>query len=319
MASDSSIIFSYVLDGKGGGRLPDEASDNDSRPVWTHIDYSAADAREVLAGNGLEPYIVDTLIREESRPSAVAVGEGLMVVLRGINRNAGANPEDMVSIRIWIAADRMLSVRQRRLIAAKEIADELSEHHGPATVSDLLIAIIERLADGIAMFVDDIEARMESLEDAIDAGASLDIRRDISAVRRQLASVRRYLSPQRDALESLYRLGNKLLDTQQLFAVREQSDRITRYIEDLDLVRERSLVAQEDVMNRISQEQNARTYVFSVVASIFLPITFISGVFGMNTAGLPGLEHEAAFWFVAAGMAAISIGTILWLRARKWF
>jgi len=58
-----------------------------------------------------------------------------------------------------------------------------------------------------------------------------------------------------------------------LYLVREQSDRITRYVEDLDFVRERALVVQEELFNRISQEQNTRTYVLSIVATIFLPIT----------------------------------------------
>jgi zinc transporter len=58
---------------------------------------------------------------------------------------------------------------------------------------------------------------------------------------------------------------------------------------------------------------------FSVFASIFLPITFISGMFGMNTAGLPGLEDESAFWIVAAAMGAVSIGIVIWMRAKRWF
>ena len=318
MSQNDSIIFSYALDGQGGC-LP--AEQQGSQPLWTHVDMTSRDARRLLIDDGLEEYVVDTLVREESRPHTTAVGDGLVVILRGINRNAGADPEDMVSVRIWLERERILSVRQRKLMAAQETAEILldAQQRGPTSTTELLIAIINRLADGIAQFVDDLEARMEEYEDQIEQGDSTVIRSDVSAVRRQVAQVRRYLAPQRDALESLFRLGNKLLDSEQLFAVREQSDRIMRYIEDLDLVRERTLVAQEELMNRISQEQNARTYVFSVVAAIFLPITFISGVFGMNTAGLPGLEHPAAFWIVAGVMTAISVGVIIWLRLKRWF
>ena len=78
----------------------------------------------------------------------------------------------------------------------------------------------------------DIEARMEEYEDRIEEGAPADIRSEIAAIRRQIAQVRRYLAPQRDALDSLHRIGSKLLDEEQLFAVREQCDRIMRYIEE---------------------------------------------------------------------------------------
>jgi len=91
------------------------------------------------------------------------------------------------------------------------------------------------------------------------------------------------------AVEALHRQAGFLLNANELYQVREQSDRITRYVEDLDLVRERELVLQEELLNRISQEQNALTYLLSIVAAIFLPITFIS------------------------------VATLIWLRHNRWF
>ena len=319
MSDQSCILFMYQLDGKGGCAATDNLAITDTG-TWTHVDYSVPQAQATLMDAGLEEYVANTLVREESRPHAVAVGEGLMLVLRGINRNAGGDPEDMVSVRIWVDSQRMISVRQRRLMAARETADALLHNQGPATIPDLLIAIISNLADGIAGFVDDLEARMELLENAIEVDADTNTRSEISAIRRETAAVRRYLAPQRDALDTLARIGNKLLDTEQLFALREQSDRIARYIEDLDLVRERSLVTQEELMNLISQEaERAHLCVIGSGCHFFCPITFISGVFGMNTAGLPGLETETAFWWVAGAMLLISIAVVLWLRAKKWF
>ena len=245
--------------------------------------------------------------------------DGLLIVLRGINRNAGADPEDMVSLRIWIERDHMISVRQRQVIAAREVFVELKNGNGPKNLAELLTRLIERLADGIAVFVDDIEERIEQHEADVETGEPQNIRSDVSAIRRQLATVRRFLAPQRDALDALFRQGKSFLDEDKLYLVREQSDRITRYVEDLDLVRERALVVQEELFNRISQEQNARTYVLSIVAAIFLPITFISGVFGMNVAGLPGLEDINSFWIVSGVMLATSVAILIGLRWKKWF
>ncbi len=318
MTASSPILFALALDGAGGARplTIDEFAEAEQR--WVHLDFSSPQARKLLEKHGIESYVVDTLTRSESRPHTISVGDGLMIVLRGINRNAGADPEDMVSIRIWMQPDRLFTIRQRPIKAAQEVRQELQAGHGPVSITDVLIATITHLADGIALFVDKIEERMESYEDIIGE-ARMEVRGEISAVRRQIAAVRRYLAPQRDALESLNRLASKLLDTEQVFALREQSDRMTRYLEDLDLVRERALVAQEELMNRIAQEQNTRTYLFTIVAAIFLPITFISGMFGMNTAGLPGLEDGRAFWLVSGAMAVIAVGVVVWLRFKKWF
>lgn len=319
MTEENGLVFALALDGKGGASAVPAETFAGSLPAWMHLDYTSKNARCLLEAQGLESYVIDTLVRFESRPHTVAVGEGLLVVLRGINRNAGADPEDMVSIRIWVEPGRILTVRQRPIMAAQAVRAELEEGRGPDSITELLIAIIAGLADGIAMFVDDIEARMDTCEDAVEEGRGGSVRSTISGIRRQVAAVRRYLAPQRDSLESLNRLANRFLNAEQVFELRELSDRVTRYIEDLDLVRERALVSQEELMNRVAEQQNTRTYLFTVVATIFLPITFISGVFGMNTADLPGLEGEHAFWYVAGAMGAIAAAVTVWLRLKRWF
>jgi len=319
MTDETCYLFGCTLDGRGGATNVDESIESATPPHWAHIDYSSEQARGWLTARGLEPFVIDTLIRNESRPNLAAVDDGLLIVLRGINRNAGADPEDMVSLRIWIERDSMISVRQRQVIAAREVFVELENGNGPKNLAELLTRLIERLADGIAVFVDDIEERIEQHEADVETGEPQNIRTDVSAIRRQLATVRRFLAPQRDALDALFRQGKSFLDEDKLYLVREQSDRITRYVEDLDLVRERALVVQEELFNRISQEQNARTYVLSIVAAIFLPITFISGVFGMNVAGLPGLEDINSFWIVSGVMLAISVAILIGLRMKRWF
>ena len=319
MAKSDSMVFALGLDEQGrGAPLTEETLDN-ARPAWLHLDYSAPTAQPQLQALGLPTHVVNTLIRQESRPHALVVGEGLMIILRGINRNAGANPEDMVSLRLWLDKDRLVSVRQRPVKAAQELRAELEAGNGPCTLPRLVVEIVTRLTDGIALFVDDAEERLERLESLVDDRVPGDLPGEISTLRRQIASVRRYLAPERDALESLIRLAKGFFDDMEVYALREQADRITRYVEDLDLVRERALVTRDELMNRLAQEQNTRTYLFTIVAAVFLPITFISGVFGMNTAGLPGLDDPRAFWIVAGAMAAIAVTVTVWLRLKRWF
>ncbi|MDT8399817.1 MAG: CorA family divalent cation transporter, partial [Pseudomonadales bacterium] len=109
-----------------------------------------------------------------------------------------------------------------------------------------------------------------------------------------------------------------IMDEENAYRLHEQSDRIMRYVEDIDLVRERALVLQEELMNRIAQEQNARMYMLSIVAVIFMPVTFVTGVFGMNVAGLPGLEQPGAFMQVVAVMSLIVAGVLWLLRRKRW-
>jgi zinc transporter len=131
--------------------------------------------------------------------------------------------------------------------------------------------------------------------------------------------VRRFLAPQREALEALARQARDILGEDCIAAVREQSDRIARYVEDLDLVRERAMVLQEELLNRNVEQQNARMYVLAILSAIFLPITFITGLFGMNVAGLPGTRDAHAFGFVLAIMAAALAVAVALMRRKHWF
>jgi zinc transporter len=315
--TDPCFVFGYLLDGAGGGKQIDE-SFSDEGPVWLHIDYSTGSAEQWLRDRGVETQIVESLVRGDTRPRTFKTDDGVLIVLRGININPGADPEDMVSVRILMEPNRIISVRQRRLLSVQDVRDSIEKGRGPRNLPDVVTDLIERLADRISSFVDDIEERVAQYETAVESRSLSEIRAEVSALRRQTATVRRFLAPQRDALDTLYRQSEGILDEKHVYAVREQADRITRYVEDLDLVRERALVVQEELLNRVAQEQNARMYVLSIVAAVFLPITFITGVFGMNVAGLPGVENETAFWVVIAAMLAVSVGALILLRFWRW-
>ena len=313
----SCYVFGLVLNGDGSGTKATEA-EVDGKPLWLHIDYSEDDSVPWLRGLGVPETVIDSLVRLDSRPRAMAVGEGLMLILRGVNANPGERPEDMVSIRFWLEKDRLISVRQRKVFSAQDIKTELEKGIGPCTIQDLITHFIEKLADRIADYVDDMESKITDHEAMIEKSDPLHFRSEVSALRRQAALVRRYLAPQRDALDTFYRQCRNILDEENAYYLHEQSDRIIRYVEDLDLVRERALVLQEELMNLIAQQQNDRMYVLSIVAAIFLPISFVTGLFGMNVAGLPGLDEPAAFMLVSGFMLAVVAIILVLFRIKKW-
>ena len=313
--TEGSLVFACALDGAGGCLPVDTAS---GRPQWHHLDYSKEGAAERLADLGLEQTLVESLTRTDSRPRTLELAGGLLVILRGVNTNPGADPEDMVSLRLWIEPQRLISVRQYRLLSVQDLRTELLAGQGARSIPELVVHLIQRLADRIATFVDCIEEQVETFEEALATGISAELRSGISALRRQTAQVRRFLTPQREALEVLARLARERLGEAYAAGLREQSDRIARYVEDLDLVRERAVVLHEELLNRNAEQQNARMYLLAIVTAIFLPITFITGLFGMNVAGLPGTEDSRAFEIVLLIMLALLVAVVIWMRRKRW-
>lgn len=109
-----------------------------------------------------------------------------------------------------------------------------------------------------------------------------------------------------------------LTDEDSLALVRE-ADRLTRYLEDLDLARQRVIVRQRgELLRQLARQQNARMYLLSVVAAMYLPLTFITGLLGMNVGGLPGLDNPRGFAVSATIMVIAAIVSLIYFRLRKW-
>lgn len=318
------FLHAYVLDRKGGRRIIDSPGIADWTPdqglLWVHIDVNDEASRQWLkTKSGLAPAIVQSLLALETRPRAQVSDKGTLVVLRGVNLNPGDNPEDMVSVRIWLERDRIISTRRRRLLSVQDVRAALDEGTGPATSGALLTSLLGRLTDRIGDFVNALEDRISEAEDRAEAGDVEMLRRNNTVLRRQVAGVRRFLAPQRDALDRLYRQAGTLFSDAESNELREEAERMTRYLEDIELARERLVVMQEEFLALQAQEQNSRMYVLSVVAAIFLPLTFVTGLLGMNVGGLPGLESPSGFLASVVVMGVAVAVLIVFFRWKKWF
>lgn len=317
------FLWYYHLDGMGGGEnrsVPNVSlSPNSQGFDWWHLESNAVDTVNWLQSANLDPRIIEALTMDETRPKSMKLAGGTLVVLRGVNTNPGADPEDMVSIRIWFTNHLLISTRKsgRKLLSVQDVRATIDSNAGPGTVGELLGMLIERLADRINHVVEGIEDALEDIERNLDRTHIANVRKNLLLTRQQSAAIRRYLAPQREAMGLLIQKDDVFsqLETHFLFL---QTDRITRYIESLDLARERAIVLQGEIQNQIAEEQNQRVYVLSVVAALFLPLSFLTGVFGMNVAGLPGTNSPYAFTYLALFMFAIALLLIGYMRWKKW-
>ena len=323
-ASNPNFLHAMILDGTGNGKDVDTETvrqwSGEHGVLWIHMDVADDASADWLAEQSDLPAVaVEALLAGETRPRSTFSDHGLLIVLRGVNTNPGADAEDMVSVRVWLDANRIITSRRRQLLSIQDVRKSLASGEGPTSSGDFLGALVERLADRIGDFVDSIEDRMDAAEEEIASGRSLGFRQRLSALRRQIAHVRRFLAPQRDALDRLNRQTCAWLTEPNAHSLRQEADRITRYLEDLDLAKERAIVLQEELLSQIAQEQNARMYVLSVVAAIFLPLTFVTGLLGMNVGGLPGLESKLGFIWSVVVMAVAAVGLVFFFRWKKWF
>ena len=161
-------------------------------------------------------------------------------------------------------------------------------------------------------------AEIEDKLDNVNAHQKIelrDIRHPLLDLRRTTITLRRYLAPQRDAISTMAQLDEEWIDTRTKNRLREVMDRFSRITEELDEIRERSLVVQDELANRISYRMEKTMYVLTIVATVMLPLGLVTGLLGINVGGIPGAETSWAFWAVSLGLLGIA-GAEVWIFRR---
>ena len=295
------------------------AHDSDYDFVWLHLNMVNEEARAWIRAQKDIPYAAaSALLAGETRPRVTSFDKGIVVNLRGVNLNEGAEPEDMVSVRIWMSEHWIITTRRRRLKAAQDVRDDIQGGVQVANPGAIVARLAAKLTERAEPYVQEIEDEVDSLEEAMLGDGGHGLRAKLADTRQAAVLFRRFIAPQRDALNRLAADDSQLFDQHTKIELREVADRVTRMTEDIDAARERAMVLQDQLTDQRAEEMNRNMMVLSVVAAIFLPLGFLTGLFGINVGGMPGVDDPAAFWMVVASCGVIGVALLLVFRLMKW-
>ncbi len=321
MGEHDGLLWAYRIDPLGEAveiGWDQLAEDPGDAYHWIHFDLDAPDVqRWLVEKSGLSELECEVVMADETRPRTTAMRDGLVINLRGVNLNPGADPEDMVAVRLWVDGRRVITIRRRRLIALEDVRAQLSLGGGATSVGELVADVANALFVRAAGVLGDLDEELDDIEESLGSSSN-NTRTQLLELRRQAIALRRYLAPQRDALAQLANERVDWLDERDRLHVREALDRTTRLVEDLEAARERAAVAQEEIANRLAEELNSRMYALSIIAGIFLPLSFATGLLGINVAGIPGSETPWAFAAVCGGLALIGVVELFLFRRLRW-
>jgi zinc transporter len=286
--------------------------------VWVHFDDCDATTQEWLKGpGGLPDLVVAALIATETRPRMDQIDGGALVNLRGPDAGVETTPDLLSSIRLWVAKGRIFSVTRRDLAAldAIEAGFGSGKVHDPGDfVATLAAEITEELDPDVAKLGD----TLDDCEERVGERGSLALRRRIAVARRRAIGYRRFLSPQRVALEKLATLDVDWLDDGDRMHLNEAADRAARMTEELEAIRERAALLHEQLTDLRAETIDTRSLVIAVVAMVFLPLTFLTGLVGMNVP-IPFAQVPYIFEIIVGGCVALSAAIALYFTRARWF
>ncbi|MBR7890062.1 zinc transporter ZntB [Marinomonas sp. A79] len=318
------LVHNLELDGQGGAQslpatnLPTTLPSAGCR--WVHLDCSESEGRDWLSGlEGIPDTAIEALFAEETRPRTVKMGSGLLLTLRGVNLNPESNPSDMVSLRMWVTPHFIVSSRRRKLLSVQDVVQDLVNNQGPIDSADIVATLTETLTARMATVITGLEDELSDLEESIGEGIESDQRDSLVQRRLETIRLRRFLVPQKEAIIKLAQESLSWMTAHQTAQVQEAANDITRYVEGLESLRERCLLMQEEFANLQAEKMNARMYVLSILSGIFMPLGFLTGLFGINIGGMPGTESGDAFWLFCIALVVLGGGQFVLMRKSRWF
>ncbi|MGC1096662.1 zinc transporter ZntB [Pantoea agglomerans] len=315
----SDAIISCQLDGKGGMiPIAEDEVIQCEQPCWLHLNYTHRKSAEWLQSTPQIPDAVrDALAGDSMRPRVSRLGDGFMIVLRSVNHNSDARRDQLVVMRVFINDKLIVSTRRRKVSAVDEVLTELQNGNGPIDCGSWLVDICDALTDHTSEFIEDLHDKIIELEDAL-LDQRMPARGELGLLRKQLIVMRRYMAPQRDVYARLASEKLAWMDDSERRRMQEIADRLGRGLDDLDAGVARTAILADEVASAMAESMNRRTYTMSLMAMIFLPATFLTGLFGVNLGGIPGGEWRYGFSIFCLLLVALAVGVAGYLRKRRW-
>lgn len=310
-----------IFDGKGGVRRHDLPGEPPKAPLRGFVlisGNSRAPEFRVWMKNELGDFHADLLSAPSTRARCTVVGDKALVVLRVAR--PGAEPDDMGRQLM------SLLIEKGRVTIASElnVADFLglpkweSSHHAPVSPADLIARLGLRAADRLEPLVEVLGDRLDNIEEALIVENTATAQSRLSHLRRTMINFRRMVWPLRDTLNTLEIEDLSFFSARDRMRLREASARSARLGDELQAMSERAVLVHEQIIDARSEQMNRTMLILAAVTVVFMPLTLITGVLGMNVGGIPFAESPQAFWAVCLGLAFLSVSIVVWMRRQRW-
>jgi magnesium transporter len=292
--------------------------------TWIHLDAPTLEEATLLAERfGWHPLDLEDVLSRRQRPKVDEYPDYLFGVLhfpvydKAIQRLNAAELDFFVGNGYLVTLPAVELLPVTRLFGRCQEDRELREQLFSKGSGYLLYHILDDLFDYCFPILDKIGHKLDSIEDDMFEKRAEEVVRDLSNVKQEIISYRKIIKPERSTLRLLERQIERFLpeDLELYFDdIVDASERIWDLLDNFKEVVEALEDTNESV---ISHRQNDVLRILTVVSVVLLPLTLITGIFGMNVR-FPGWETATAFWVISGGMLALAAGLIAFFRYKRW-
>jgi zinc transporter len=315
-AESDALICAFRLepfDTLGSDALAFEPSPN--APAWLHFNLLDNRARRHLEQRpALDAEGRETLLSAEPRVHVQYFSGGFAAILGDLHHDFHVDPEGFGLLGVYVDESVIITCRRHRVRSIDRLRQALQREPRSTTPLAVFTELLDRIVEGFVEVIASLAERVEQAEDRVLAGRAVDPASELGHVRRVLVRLRRHASANRGALHPLSQRIARACDDELRQRLSDVIARLDAAGQDMELVAERARLLQEELAGRLGEATNRNLYVLSVVTTALLPITLITGIFGMNVGGLPLRDSEHGFWWVMLGIGITVVTTLRLLR-----
>lgn len=286
--------------------------------IWLHFNLSDARARRWLLEATFLPESLRELWREHDGNRRVEmVDDGLLLVVADFTYDDASDPSEVAPLWCFASSHLLITARLHPLKSADELRLQMRSYTTASSGIDLAAQLLDIRTNRVKRLANEMTDQLDNIEDRILAGKIEQQRELLGRNRRLCARLRREFAPERSDLNRfLHRPSGPLAEADRE-TLQSSTETLAFALEEIAEIYERSKLLQEELASRLAESTGRNLYVLSIVTAVMLPMTLVTGIFGMNVGGLPGLHGDHAFgWVMLLILAsgAVTLAAFFWRR-----
>jgi len=292
--------------------------------TWINIDgIHEVDIIEKLGTHfGLHPLLLEDILNTEQRPKMEDYGDYIFVVLKMLYRGEGRNEIEAEQVSLILGSNFVISFQEREGDVFDPVRDRIRKNKGrirKAGADYLTYALLDAIIDNYFIILESIGENIEDTEQRLAANPTPETLQLIHALKKEMIFLRKSIWPLREVVSGLERCESSLIDESTGAYLRDVYDHTIQVIDTVESFRDMVSGMLDIYLSSISNKMNEVMKVLTIFAAIFIPLTFVAGIYGMNFGFMPELGWRWGYFGILLVMAIIAAVMIVYFKRKRWF
>jgi len=295
-----------------------------SAMTWINVDgiHQAGTLETLGECYGFHPLVLEDILNTDQRPKMEDYDTYLYVVVKVLSKEqAGIDTTNIEQFSMIVGSNYVISFQEKETDLFATLVDRLRIGKGRLRklgADYLAYALLDMIVDRYFVILENLGERLESIEEHLVTHPDAGTLHEIHRLKREMIFLRRSVWPLREVISALLRAESSLITTHTHLYLRDVYDHTIQVIETIETYRDILSGMLDIYLSSISNRLNAVMKVLTIIATIFMPLTFIAGVYGMNFKYMPELEWRYGYPAILLGMLVVALAMLFFFRKRKW-